>query len=71
MTRAALLERLECERAAPPPRRHYNPVRHYEADITARRLEAGYAEEVANRRYGHDLAAEEDTLIRQRTQEAK
>ena len=46
MTRAALLERLECERAAPPPRPHYNPVRHYEADIAARRLEAGYAAEV-------------------------
>jgi hypothetical protein len=46
VTRAALLERLECERVAPPPRPHYNPVRHYEADITARRLEAGYAAEV-------------------------
>jgi hypothetical protein len=47
VTRAALLERLECERVAPPPRPHYNPVRHYEADITARRLEAGYADDVA------------------------
>jgi hypothetical protein len=58
MTRAALLERLECERVAPPPRPHYNPVRHYEVDIAARRLEAGYAAEVAVRRGEASQAAE-------------
>jgi hypothetical protein len=58
MTRAALLERLECERVAPPPRPHNNQVRHYEADITARRLEAGYAAEVAVRRGEETLEQE-------------